>query len=833
MTSWSLVYEGYEPAQEGLREALCTLGNGYFATRGASPDASADGVHYPGTYLAGGYDRARTEIHGREVENEDLVNLPNWLAFTFRVEGESWFTMDAVEILACRQELDLRAGILHRDLRFRDAAGRTTRWRERRLVSMARPHLAGLSVELVPEDWDGRIQLRSGLDGRVVNDGVSRYRDLEGRHLDILAAERIGDDRILLRSRMRQSRVEVAQVARTRAWRGQEAIEAERGTEDRVGWIAEILDVEVAPDAPVRVEKIAALYTSRDPAISEAGLEARKAVQDASCFEDLAHDQREAWRELWENFDLDLELAHEKENGATGCKLRVHTFHLLQTVSPHSTDLDVGVPARGWHGEAYRGHIFWDELFIFPLLNLRMPLLSRALLQYRYRRLPEAQRAAREAGLRGAMFPWQSGSNGREESQKLHLNPDSGRWTPDRSHRQRHIGAAIAYNVWHYHQVSDDHDFLYFQGAELMLEIARFWASLATYNPELDRYEICGVMGPDEYHTGYPGADADEPGGLDNNAYTNVMAAWVLERAGDVLDRLPKRRCRRLREKLALSPDEIEAWEEVSRKLRICFHDEGIISQFEGYERLEEFDWKGYREKYGDIQRLDRILEAENDTTDRYKVSKQADVLMLFFLFSADELQLLFERLGYPWDRELIPRNIAYYLARTSHGSTLSWVTHAWVLARSDRVASWRLFCDALESDIGDIQGGTTPEGIHVGAMAGTVDLIHRCYTGLEFRGNALHFDPCLPEDLERIGLEIRYRRQLLEVEVTRDALTITSLPFAAYPITIAYRGHYRELAPGERCRFHLIKPEERLRRSRTEASRLPPSLPRRAKRAQ
>ena len=183
-------------------------------------------------------------------------------------------------------------------------------------------------------------------------------------------------------------------------------------------------------------------------------------------------------------------------------------------MSPHTIEFDIGVPARGWHGEAYRGHIFWDELFIFPFLTLRLPMLTRALLRYRYRRLPEARRAAQAAGYAGAMYPWQSGSNGREETQTLHLNPHSGRWIPDHTHRQRHINVAIAYNIWQYYQITDDHEFLYFYGAEMLLEIARFWASIATYNSSLDRYEITGVMGPDEYHTAYPGADPAAAGGI-------------------------------------------------------------------------------------------------------------------------------------------------------------------------------------------------------------------------------------------------------------------------------------------------------------------------------
>ncbi len=806
---WSFRYDSYDPGREGLREALCTLGNGYFATRGAAPDCTDDGVHYPGTYLAGGYNRLTTKIAGRQVENEDLVNLPNWLPLTFRIDDGDWFRVDQVEILSYRQTLELKVGLLRRDLRFRDARGRTTRWSERRLVSMADPHLAGLAVTLTAEDWTGHLTVRSALDGAVTNNGVPRYRDLANRHLETLELDHLGPDIMFLRARTNQSLIHVAQAARTRLYRGAKEIDDERRTDVQEAWIGQEIGCDMTPSASVSVEKIVAFHTSLDQAISEPGLEAKRTLANTGRFDDLRIAHALVWRHLWDECDIALE---DHTTPDIELKLRLYIFHLLQTVSIHTVERDVGVPARGWHGEAYRGHIFWDELFIFPFLTLRMPTLTRALLRYRYRRLPEARRAAREAGYEGAMYPWQSGSNGREESQRLHLNPHSGRWIPDNTYRQRHINAAIAYNIWQYHQATDDQEFLYFYGAEMMLEIARFWASIATYNAAIDRYEIKGVMGPDEYHTAYPGSDPDSEAGLNNNAYTNVMAAWVLSRACDVLDLMPRIQCRRLCERIGLRPEEIERWQEISRKLRVPFHGEGIISQFEGYGELEEFDWAAYEKKYGDIQRLDRILEAEGDTPNRYKMSKQADVLMLFYLFSADELKLLFEQLGYPFDYETIPRNVDYYLARTSHGSTLSRVAHSWVLARSDRPGSWHLFQRALDSDVSDIQGGTTPEGIHVGAMAGTVDLIQRCYLGVEMRENVLHLDPVLPVDLNCVTVRLRYRRQILDVEATHDRLRVTSRAFAANLVTLAYRGHFRDVAPGDTYEFRLLKPEERER---------------------
>ncbi|MFW6053792.1 MAG: glycosyl hydrolase family 65 protein, partial [Persicimonas sp.] len=329
-----------------------------------------------------------------------------------------------------------------------------------------------------------------------------------------------------------------------------------------------------------------------------------------------------------------------------------------------------------------------------------------------------------------------------------------------------------------------------------------FFASLATYNEQLDRFEIKGVVGPDEYHTSYP--DSDEPG-LDNNAYTNVMAVWVIQKALDVLERLPELRFDELHDLLDLSSDEIARWRDISQKMRICFHGDGIISQFEGYEHLEEFDWEGYRDKYNNIQRLDRILEAEDDTPNRFKASKQADVLMLFYLFSDEEIFELFDKLGYELDETIKGSNISYYLARTSHGSTLSRVVHSWITADCDRTQSWQLFLESLLSDVADIQGGTTAEGIHLGAMAGTVDLVQRSYAGIEIRGDdVLRFHPELPDELSRLHLDIRWRAHSLAVTITDEKLRLTTRKSSAPPIQIGVYGDVYEMRADETREFAL-----------------------------
>jgi HAD superfamily hydrolase (TIGR01509 family) len=186
-SAWSLVYEGFDPAREGIREALCALGNGYFATRGAVAWAVADGIHYPGTYLACGYNRLRTDVAGRVVENEDLVNFPNWLALEFRIGDEDWFDARTVKILSYRQELDLRCGMLLRTISFEDSQGWRATLKERRLVSMNDMHLAALELALTAENWSAKVTVRSAIDGRVVNGGAKLYRKFNNKHLEPLA----------------------------------------------------------------------------------------------------------------------------------------------------------------------------------------------------------------------------------------------------------------------------------------------------------------------------------------------------------------------------------------------------------------------------------------------------------------------------------------------------------------------------------------------------------------------------------------------------------------------------------------------------------------------
>ncbi len=795
--NWKLQYNGFDSEQESLRESLCMLGNGYLGTRGAATEALPSEIHYPGTYIRGLYNRLPTHIAGRTIYNEDMVNCPNWLYLTFRVDDGEWFCPGVSPLLSYKITLNIREGMLVREMRFKSKNGRRTKVVESRLVHMSKPHLAALSYTITPENYDGNIVVHSLLDGAVLNMNVKRYRQLNFHHWKTHSLGRFSDNGVYLGLRTTQSKIELAQAARLRVFiNGREKNVSMEEIQHGKNVIGLQAGIRVRQGQSLSLEKTVTVYSSRDREAEGKPIEAAvKEVSSASRFERLRESHCRAWERLWDRYDMTI-----KGDAFSQNVLRFHMFHLLQTASPLCGDRDAGLPARGLHGEAYRGHIFWDELFVLPAFNMNSPSVTKNILLYRFRRLNKAREYARNNGYQGAMFPWQSGSTGEEETQEVHLNPLSGKWGPDYSRLQRHVSLAIAYNVLKYWQTTGDRDFLENQGAEILLAIAKFFASLMEYDRNDDRFHSRRVMGPDEFHEKFPNSDIP---GINDNAYTNVMVVWLLNEVYEVISVLSAKVRSRLLKKLKITPEEMGCWDEIIRKTKVSVRD-GIIEQFSGYFRLRELNWEMYRKKYKDIHRLDRILKAEGRSPDAYKVSKQADVLMLFYVLSLPEIKRVMEKLGYGFDRSMVKKNYEYYLQRTSHGSTLSKVVHCYVANLLGREKEgWRWFQEVLNSDLRDVQGGTTPEGVHLGVMGGSVDVVLRSFAGIEITDNHLRIKPNLPRAWDKLGFKFVYRKQLIALEVTRRELSLKLLR-GARPLSVEINSEMKIVPIGRTLKVTL-----------------------------
>ncbi len=784
---WTLVYDEYDQENEKHREALCTTGNGYMGCRGACEESHSGPLHYPGTYVAGLYNRLTSRVGDHDVVNEDFVNIPDWTWITFRFEQGDWFDIDQAEILSFNRTLDLRRGVLHRTLRVQHPDGRISRIASSRLVSMARRHLAAIRYSVTPENYEGLLTLRSGLNGAIRNAGVDRYNDLNQEHLQRVTE---GQDvrAIVLGVITTESAISIEERAVHLLYNGNDELLYPTRVESSERKVWADFDLTVSRGTPVVMEKRVAIETSRDQDVTDPRTAAIRTMLESGNWEQIREEHEQAWQRIWDRIDIRIEGDDE-----TTRINRLHAYHLLCTASPFQPEIDAGIPARGLHGEAYRGHIFWDEIFVLPLYCLHFPEIAKSLLLYRYRRLDKAREYARELRYRGAMFPWQSGSDGREETQVLHLNPISGKWGDDYSCLQRHVSLAIAWNTWQYVHTTGDIDFLQQFGAEMLLSIATFWADRCERNPETGRYSISGVMGPNEFHEKQPGHDK---GGLKDNAYTNIMSVWLLERALQTIEILPASKAFRLMHQLEITDDDLQRWRDITRNMFVGVQN-GIIDQYDGFLQLKELEWDHYRQKYGDIGRMDRILKAEGKSPDAYQLSKQGDLLMLFFVLPFHEIQRILHQLGIPFSREDLLRNYTYYEARTSHGSTLSLGVHAYTAALlGDLETSLHWYREALHADLGDIQGGTTKEGIHIALMASTLSLILFAYAGVDVSGEHLSLQPSLPADWREVAFCLTFRGTHFHFKVRQDAITVETE--GEEPATIRVASENIEIRPGQ-----------------------------------
>ena len=757
---FQLAYYGFTPGKDEYSiESLLTVGNGFMGLRGTTPEMEISDDTYPATYLASLYDAATSKVSGHDVVNEDFVNAPNAQKMYLIIDGQK-VTITKENVTYFKRQLNLKTGLFTAKA-ILSVSDKQIACTTEKIASMENVHEYYVRFSFTPLNFSGEVTFVSEIDGSVYNYNVARYRSLNREHLDVVNTQAKANNAVLV-AKTKQSQITITQATQLTS------------DEDLTNLVNETTEQKVFQKLVIAANegqtytftKAVAVYQDRP---EEATTTIDLDVLSFDTFEEAYEKSAQAWQKLWDKAAITIHGDYMSQR-----MLNLHTFHILASASPNGNKgLDASVTARGLHGEAYRGHIFWDELFILPFYIVHFPETARELLMYRYRRLAAAKKDAQKEGYQGAMLPWQAGLYGDEQSQFLHLNPISGEWKEDHSRRQRHVSLAIAYNVWQYFNNTQDLDFMEKYGLELMLEIAHFWESISVWDESLDRYSIEGVMGPDEFHESYPNA---EKGGLKNNAYTNMMVVWLFEQIASLQKQLPAEIFTNVQVKTGVNDELIARMGEIRHQLALEIDQDGIIAQYQDYFKLEEVDWDHYREKYGNIYRMDRILNAEGKSADSYKVAKQADSLMIYYNFSKETVDNILKDLNYQVPEDYVKRNLDYYLARTSHGSTLSRIVHAQLGAMiGENDLAWKLYQEALNSDYRDIQGGTTAEGIHAGVMAATLFIPLTTFAGMDIRLSELHFNPNLPAQWDDIAFNITIRGIDYQVLVTKKEITLTA----------------------------------------------------------
>jgi trehalose/maltose hydrolase-like predicted phosphorylase len=757
--TWEIEYNGYTGGKkERSRESLLTVANGFMGVRGALEETKASDDNYPATFVAGMYNKVPTKIADKDIYNEDFVNTQVLTNITFSLDKKVWFNPNINTDFELVRKLDFKNGLMTRKMVVK-FEGYNFEINSSRFVSMNNEHIFAMKYTVSSKDYQGTVYLKVENDADIINYGVERYRDLTSMHLDH-ADSGVKELYSTLKVKTNQSNINIVSHANLIT-----KMEIESQT-SREKHNETILMTNLSPANNAELEKVVSLYTSLETK-SNLDESCQTAITMAGSFDQELSKSQSEWQKIIQKTDIKV-----KGDMHSQKLIRLHNFHLIASASPKNEKLDVSITARGLHGEAYRGHIFWDEIFMLPYYDVHYPNTAKKILMYRYNRLDKAREYASEYGYEGAMFPWQSGSDGSEETQVIHLNPISGEWGDDYSSYQRHVGLAIAYNVWQYVNITDDTEFFQKYGAEMILDIAKFWLSKGEFNQSTQKFTIDKVMGPDEFHESYPGT---HEGGLKNNAYTNMMVVWLFEQIADLKSNNPEL-YNQISQKINLTTSHEEKMNSMMHNLFLEIDQDGIIAQYEGYLKLKELDWDFFKSKYGNIYRMDRLLKAEGKSADDYKVAKQADTLMTFYNLDKNKIDKIINDLGYKLPQDYLTKNLEYYLQRTSHGSTLSRVVHAKLAQMVDnQELSWSLFKDALGSDYMDVQGGTTAEGIHTGVMSATLVVAMSTYGGVDLREEVLNVNPALPKHWESMEFNLTFRKIDYTFIISHESINVTT----------------------------------------------------------
>ncbi len=671
--AWQVEAEGFEAAREHTMESLFVVGNGYLGVRGAL-DSPLPGSRSD-LFVAGVYDRKDEDVEYSEIEflapkrggnlYAQLEPLPFPFQFTARVEGEP-LDFAGPHWRALRRRLDLRLGVLRIEARYETPGGRRTTVRSLRCASLADRHLLLQEAVVTPENHWGAVALEATL----------AEPNETGRRPPVVRLEHvISGDLELIRYATHASGFEICVASRVAVAGG--------GRE------------------PLVLRRVLSVFTSRDGPDPRAAAVAHLEKFAPGAFDALLAAHEGKWREFWEGADIRV-----AGSPATEQALRFGSYHLRIAAGD---DPRVSVPARALSGRAYEGHVFWDtEVFMLPFYLHASPKEARNLVLYRHRTLDGARRRAQRLGYRGACFAWESTLTGEDVTPTEIILKSSGKTVPVfTGNQQVHVTADIAYAVWRYWEATHDEEFLAGAGAEILFETARFWTSRATRGPRHDH--IRGVVGPDEYHHD-----------VNDNAYTNWMARFNLERAAFVAESLGHR------VQAKLEAGEPRRWAALAGALYCPGPDDrGVIEQFEGFFALGEYPLSGEERFKAPISRL-----FDWEKINRLKVIKQADVLMLPLLFPE------------AFSDDVVAANYRYYEPLTDHGSSLSPPVHAAIAARlglrEDAARYWKR---SLWLDLSNAMDNSAL-GVHPAAMGGTWQALVFGLLGIRFTEAGPQVDP-------------------------------------------------------------------------------------------
>ena len=765
--AWRIRELAPDPSLLARNETIFALGNGTLGMRGTFEEGYPGEVS--GTYVNGFYEETPIiygEIAYAYAKNRQvMLNVADGRPIRLTIGGDR-LDLSTGTILSYERTLELAQGVLERAFRWRSPAGIEIEVRVRRLVSLARRHVAAIDWSVRVLKGTGALVVDSLLDGGVGNkasgDDPRVGAHFHERPLAVLDGEASGM-RGLLTQETRNTRF-VISCAMDHTLGTEGRMQDPVTTASRAAPRAAIsIAAHAAEGATLRLTKYLGYCTSLELPRESCAARAREAAASAreAGFGALMAEQKEILDDFWHVADVQLD-----GDEALQQSLRYNLFSLFQSAG---RDGRTSIAAKGLTGEGYEGHYFWDtEIYVLPFFIYTRPEIARALLRYRCGILDKARARAVEMSQRGALFPWRT--IGGEETSPYYPAGTA----------QYHINADIAHAFRKYMSATEDKALLRERGAEMLFETARLWADLGAYIPRKGgAFCINEVTGPNEYTAL-----------VNNNLYTNLMARENLAYAASTAEEMQATEPEEfghIARAIRLEQAEIDEWRRAARCMYIPYDRErGIHAQDDAFLDRAAWDFTGTPPESYPL-----LLHYHPLVIYRHQVLKQPDVVLAQVL------------LGNLFTRSDKKRNFDYYDPLTTGDSSLSPCIQSVAAAELGYTEmAYRYFSRTARMDLDDVNGNVA-DGVHTAAMAGTWISIVYGFAGMRDHDGALSFSPKLPDAWKRLLFRLRFRGRLLEIEITRE--TATYRLSEGGPIAVSHRGRELRLVPAGPVSVSLI----------------------------
>ncbi|MDN6900944.1 glycoside hydrolase family 65 protein [Oenococcus sicerae] len=736
---WTIGEIGFDSQHLGKSESIFSQGNGYLGLRATLEENYVNQKR--DMFVAGTFNKFDND------EVTELPNVPDVVGIDIKI-NDIELNLNQGKISNYSLDLNLKTGELVRkfDWQYRNVY---LRFVFRRFVSFANRHLLAQNISIENlSDIAADIYLESGINGQVTNSGSQHFSEgIKVQHpnniLQMISETTQSKIRFIQSTRLIFT--EPTQIKRSLVAMGRRKI------------FQKISLYPLLKNQKLSFSKYSTVFTSidkdaettsQDQLIDQARFFLEKLVGDS--FDKLFNESISAWNHnVWEKHEIQIDSIDSTDQ----LSLNFARYHLHSMVPSHDARMNIG--AKGFSGEGYKGHTFWDtEIFMLPYFILAYPEIAKKLVTYRFLGLSGAEKKAKLNHYEGAQYPWESAWPDDGEATPVWGGIDIVTGKPTKiwsGFIEQHITSDVAYGVKQYIDATGDIDFAYSKGCEIIFETAKFWSSRLSYNPSEQLYEIKNVIGPDEYKEH-----------VNNNAFTNYSAQWNIYLAIELYDDLKNNHSsvfEDLNNKLGIA-DYISDWREKVKKIYLPKpNDKGVIPQDDDYLNKKVIDLSKYKSE----DQVGALFDDYNlKQVNNMQITKQADIILLFFLF--DSL----------FTKKIQKINLDYYLPKTMHDSSLSLSTHAIIAADIGQTATaYDFFQKEKNIDMGSFMDSSN-DGVHAASLGGIWNSVVQGFGGVRIIDGILRIEPNLPEAWKSLTFNIFWKNNRLDIQEFPDRTLIT-----------------------------------------------------------